>query len=164
MPEEPQPQENTAPAKNKGGRPIKLSKELIEKALKAAKLNISDANLCRYCRIHPETLINWRHRARIGEKKFLEFFEKLDEARAEGLMHSAKIIHDSTDWRAHAYMLDRGDGKTAVPVTLSGGGKDSEPIKVDTGIMPPVYVILQNVEGVPNPYQQPEATPTEPGK
>lgn len=166
MPEETPPQEpeeKDAP-RNKGGRPTRLTPQLIEKALKAAKLNLADATICKYCRIHPDTLINWRHRARTGEKKFVEFFQLLDEARAEGCVKSAEIIAGSSDWRAQAFLLERAEGKQAIPVQL-GGAKDAEPIKIDQSLMPPVYVILQNAEGIPNPYNQPETTlAREPGR
>lgn len=158
----PEDTEQPAAPKHPGGRPSKLSKEITDKAIEAAKLNVSDATLCRYCRIHPETLINWRHKARIGDKKFVEFFAKIDEARAEGTISSMKEIKAAKDWRAHAYLVDRAEGRASQPIQLTG--KDDGPVKVDTGIMPPVYLILQGAEGLHNPYEPPPPSQVEPGQ
>lgn len=158
------PPENPAPTPKKkkgpGGRPTKLTPELQKKAVKAAESLCTEATLCDHIGIDQDTLVNWKHRARIGEKAYKEFFRQLDMARAGGRIKHYTHIGKSKEWRASAWLIERSEGATAQRIEHSGKG--DKPIQVEqTGVTPPVYLILQGAEGLHNPYE-PTAEP-EPG-
>ena len=70
--------------------------------LKAAKRGATKRDAAQLAGISERTLYNWL-------AQNAQFADDYGRASAEGRMKSIKLIADSDDWRAHAWLLERVD-------------------------------------------------------
>jgi len=119
--------------KNKGGRPRKDSKELMDKVLNGIKAGLSYEGACGLARVSYNTFNRWRLE---GEKtksgKYWEFLKELRNAEAIAEAEQLKRIKNDPDTKYACWILerrfpDRWGKKDHIRQEISG--PDSAPIQ-----------------------------------
>jgi len=94
--------------KNKGGRPRKDSKELMDKVLNGIKAGLSYEGACGLARVSYNTFNRWRLE---GEKtksgKYWEFLKELRNAEAIAEAEQLKRIKNDPDTKYACWILER---------------------------------------------------------
>ena len=99
--------------RTKPGRPSKLTDKVTRAAEEALALGVTVEDACASAGISPRTFRRWRRSAREGNERFIEFFDRMEMARAvarvESLktIRSGKMINGEKDWKAEAWCAER---------------------------------------------------------
>jgi transposase len=114
----------------KTGRRIKLTRELLHEITARLAGGLYFDTACRLCSVSPSSGYGWLARGRAlaeqypddlpeqaEESLFLEFLEAVENAKAEAEARSVLGIREAgkTDWRAHAWYLERTQGDKYAP-------------------------------------------------
>jgi len=108
-----------------GGRPTKLTPEIIETVRNLIPVVLYWETLCDFLEIERKTFYNWLHRGEAEEKRlsevarskprkneaiYLEFLHAVKKGKAEGAILDLKRIKDGEpNWQASAWRLERHD-------------------------------------------------------
>ena len=93
------------------GRPTKLKKETTEKILKLIRMGNYRETACAAAGVNARTMRNWLQWGADGEPGYAEFAEAMEEAESQAEAGLLMGIRQSTDWKAHAFILARRFGK-----------------------------------------------------
>jgi len=102
-----------ATKKRKIGRPSKLTKKVMETAEEELASGVTIEDACAAAGISPRTFRRWRAEARKGVDRFVEFFDRMEMARAVARVKSLKairagrMINGDADWKAAAWAAER---------------------------------------------------------
>ena len=99
-----------APAKHAGGRPTKLTPEMLERVDKALRAGLYRKDAARWAGISPATFCNWLLRGEAQRKgKFREFLDAVvnAEQQTKNLMVGSVLVAAKKDWKAAAWWLER---------------------------------------------------------
>lgn len=102
---------NSDPDRPRIGRPTRFTPEVREKVLVAIRAGNYLEVAARYAGISRSTLFGWLDRGRKARSgQFLEFLDAVDGAIAQAEVAAvADVVKASqTDWRAAAWLLERG--------------------------------------------------------
>lgn len=94
----------------KVGRPTKLDAGVQERIMDAIRKGATIEMAAQYGGISGATFYNWQQRGREGERPFVEFFEALKAAEAEGVVTCLTHITTAAQsgaWQAAAWILER---------------------------------------------------------
>lgn len=96
--------------KNKGGRPTKLTPELIEEICKLIRIGAYIETACNFNGIHKDTYYRWAKdgaRAKSGLKK--EFYDSIKKAVAFAEANLIGRINEAgrQQWQAYAWIAER---------------------------------------------------------
>lgn len=92
------------------GRPTKLTPKIQEVMVNLITVGVPPYRAAILAGIHPDTYYNWRKKAKknpLRKNKWTKFFGEIEAAKAEAIHNSLKIIQDSNDWKAHAWLLEK---------------------------------------------------------
>lgn len=104
-------------AKNKGGRPPKMTPEVIGKLESAFKIGATDREACYYAGINPDTLYEY-------QKKHPEFTEQKEVWKRNPILKAKKTIYDNLkDPNVAKWLLERRDDEYSnkIKQDISGG-------------------------------------------
>lgn len=109
------------------GRPTKLSAEITAKVCDDLRAGHSVSSACASAGIHQASYFGWMARGEAGERRFVEFFDAVTQAKADGARQLEAVVRKSAmdDWRAAAWMLERrlpDEWSKRTEVTGKGGG------------------------------------------
>jgi hypothetical protein len=119
-------------ARKSVGRPLDLTKELINRFCGLAKDGLPLDGICDYLGVSPASFANWKRRGDAfllneGEPKedeiFGLFIEKLKRALAEYRLKHVTGLNER-DWKRHLAILERRDRKTFGRYEPPGGGDE----------------------------------------
>ncbi|WP_395144228.1 hypothetical protein [Armatimonas sp.] len=115
----------------KTGRRLKLTRELLHEIAARMAGGLYFDTACRLCSVAPRTGFYWLEKGRHVQEKysadeepedseellFLHFLQAVENAKAEAEARSVLGIRDAakTDWRAHAWYLERTQGDKYAP-------------------------------------------------
>lgn len=141
----------------KPGRKPLLTPGLEKRLLDILAKGVPRSIACPAVGITDRTLRIWVERARAGEKRYVEFCDKLDEATANAKVTLVTAIQAkmNRDWRAAAFLLERTD-----PTTF--GQRALIPVEQDEAPEPVEVVVKFDDDGtnsVAITVPQPQATP-----
>lgn len=94
--------------RNKGGRPRKDTKEIMDKVLKGIKAGLSYEGACGLARISFNTFNRWRLEGEKAESgKYWEFLKELRNAEAIAEAEQLKRIKNDPDTKYACWILER---------------------------------------------------------
>lgn len=91
------------------GRKPRLTREFEERIISLLTAGVPKEVACAGVGIDSRTLRIWHDRARAGEKKYVDFWEHIEEAiaKAQASMLVKIRKHGDRDWKALAWFMER---------------------------------------------------------
>ena len=99
------------------GRPTNLTKGIQESILKSIRNGNYLSTSAHAVGIMPQVVTRWlqigrgEHPTRPAKEPFIKFAEEFDRARAEAEISIVESLGKSEDWRARAWVLERGPAR-----------------------------------------------------
>jgi len=89
------------------GRESKITDEIVELIADSRALGMTIKHTCMRAGINPGTYHNWYNAGREGDPRYVEYFNKINEAVGDGVAENllALKMHGLKDWRATAKHL-----------------------------------------------------------
>lgn len=98
----------------------RLTPQVQATLIKAATDRAPNAEAAAAAGISEKTLYNW-----LADPELAEFTADYARAKAQGRMRSIKVIAQSDDWRAHAWLLERMDPNNWAKTDLDPGALET---------------------------------------
>ena len=92
------------------GRPTKFTEEIKAKIIYGVSKGAPTTLACDAAGVCDRTLYLWRQKMRKGEEEYIDFFQKLKEARGKAALVWLDKIDNAIDngqWQASAWKLER---------------------------------------------------------
>ena len=101
--------EATAPTRNKGGRPGKLTPDVQETILSAVKAGNYPLTAARAARVSEPTFYRWLALGREGKEPYRALVEGIKQAEGEAEVNAVAILHKAMpeSWQAAMTFLER---------------------------------------------------------
>ncbi len=132
--------------KNKGGRPSKLTPELVDELLRYLRMGISIETACSACGVDDSTYRRWI----VGSKQFCT---EATRARNKGKIALLAQILTDKDWRAKAWYLER-----CWPAEFARTEDRRLPEEASAAAnMPPVKIVIATPDGKTKPVSSQQA-------
>jgi hypothetical protein len=117
----------------KGGRPTKLTREIVDKIVRLVGVGNYMETAAATCGISKDTLYRWlKQGARQGKGLARDLADGVYEATARCEAHDVAFMHKAaeTDWRAAAWRMERRNPERWGRVRIEHTGADGGPIQV----------------------------------
>ena len=94
-------------------RPSKLTKQTIKILCESAKLGAKRSDCAERAGISTGTLYSWLSKGKRGDPDFIDFYQQMQKAKAEGLSFNLALIQKEAqqgNWHCAAWLLERCHG------------------------------------------------------
>lgn len=94
-------------------RPSKLTKQTIKILCESAKLGAKRSDCAERAGISTGTLYSWLSKGKRGDPDFIDFYQQMQKAKAEGVSFNLALIQKEAqqgNWHCAAWLLERCHG------------------------------------------------------
>lgn len=94
-------------------RPTKLNAQTIKILCESAKLGAKRSDCAERAGISTGTLYSWLSKGKRGDPDFIDFYQQMQKAKAEGVSYNLALIQKEAqtgNWHCAAWLLERCHG------------------------------------------------------